>query len=273
MRRKILSAMLIITLTVSTCGIALAAGENEGTAGKELKSYGRIAYQEGDNRVVIDSEDFHMLADRLDLFKRGVADQLNSINTYFTTEEGVSLKTNTDIRVVHTRPSGDDSVDPLTINFDTLLEGIAASQSVPLNVAAASSDNLTSGTAAWVDGHLILGTGADNQAAYEEGYRKGIASGSGKSYRNVKLPTTATAGSVTYTVPEDMKDVIIYYYSRLENVTMNFSPAVEYQVLVQSAHDIESGRVCNVIYIPELKSGTVLTYFVSATHRPVLFYK
>ena len=180
MRKKLLSVTLISALLIGTCSIALAADTKDETTGSGLKSYGRIVYQNGGDAVVIDSEDFHMLADRLDLFKRGVADQLNSINTYFTTEAGLSLKTDEGIRVVHTRPSGESAVDPKEIDFDTLLEGIAASQSVPDDVSSASADNLTAGTAAWGDGHLMLGTGADNQKFYQNGYDEAYKKVSGQ---------------------------------------------------------------------------------------------
>lgn len=273
MKKKCLLVMLVFALISGTYSIALAADEKGGATGRELKSYGKIAYQNGEDKVVIDSEDFKILADRLDLFKRGISDQLNAINTYFTTEEGISLGTGTDIHVTHTRPSEEKLVDPLGIDFDTLLEGVAASQSVPSDVSAAVAGNLSAGTAAWVDGHLILGTGADNQSHYQKGYEEGAAAGSGKPYNKVELPTTTVAGNMTYTAPRDMKDVVIYYYSRPEYVTMNFSPRTNCQVLVQAGHDIESGRVCNVIYVPELKAGTVLTYHVSGSNIPVLFYK
>lgn len=50
-----------------------------------------------------------------------------------------------------------------------------------INVASATADNLSAGTAAWVNGSLILGTGSDNKSYYnkgsEEGYKKGYDEG------------------------------------------------------------------------------------------------
>jgi len=193
--------ILILVLTFGTCGTALAA-DTIGRTGDDLKSYGRIAYQNGSDAVVIDSEDFHMLADRLDLFKQRMADQLQAMHTYFTAGEGISLQTNADVSVVHTRPSDENIVNPLEADFDTLLEGLAASQSVSSNltdygypagteiyknaagtlttdgseegaekigVTAATADNLSAGTAAWVNGSLILGTGEDNKSYFDSG--------------------------------------------------------------------------------------------------------
>ncbi len=199
MRKKFLSVILILALTFGTCGTVLAA-DTIGRTEDGLKSYGKIAYQNGSDAVVIDSEDFHMLADRLDLFKQRMADQLQAMHTYFTVEGGMSLQTNADVSVVHTKPSDENIVNPLEVDFDTLLEGIAVSQSVPsdvttygfpagtelyknkngvlttdgteegaekISVTAATADNLSAGTAAWVNGSLILGTGGDNKSYSE----------------------------------------------------------------------------------------------------------
>lgn len=175
MRKKLLSVMMLLALTFGTCGITLAADTKSAATENGLKSHGKIAYRNGNDAVVIDSNDLYVLADRLDLFKRGVADQLNAMNTYFTTGDGIALTTDGEIRVAHTRPSDEELVDPLEADFNTLLEGIAASQSVPPELAAASADNLSAGTAAWVNGELCLGTGADNQSSYERGYEEGYA--------------------------------------------------------------------------------------------------
>lgn len=172
MKKRLLSVILSLVLILGTCSVALAADKKGAAAGDGLKSFGKIVYQSGGDAVVIDSADLYRMAERLDLFKRGVADQLNAINTYFTTEAGMSLQTDADIHIVHTRPSEESGVNPMEIDFDTLLEGIAASQSVPADVSSASADNLSAGTAAWVDGHLILGTGADNKRFYQNGYEE-----------------------------------------------------------------------------------------------------
>lgn len=207
MRKRIVSAILVLTVAFGTCGAVWAAENQDAAAAEELSSYGRITYQNGKDAVVIDSRDFYKLEGRINMLKQGVADQLEKIHTYFTTGDGVSVKTDADIRVVHTEPSGDTAVDPLSIDFGTLLEGIAASQFVPsdvtaynypagtelyknadgmlttdgsekgavkIGVTAASEENLSAGTAAWVDGHLVLGTGQDNKSYLEKSGGKKI---------------------------------------------------------------------------------------------------
>ncbi len=200
MKRKILSVVIILALVIGTYNIAAAAGTS-GATRNSLKSYGSIEYRRGDDKVIINSEDLYMLADQIDQVKLEVADQLEAMNTYFTAGDGISLDTNRYISVTHTRPSKTDFVDPVSVNFDTLLEGIAASQSVSsdvtaygyapgtklykktdgklttnssegaeeISVAAATAENLSAGTVAWVDGRLILGTGEDNKVYFDQG--------------------------------------------------------------------------------------------------------
>ncbi len=209
MRKKFLSFVAVIILTLSVCMTALAEGENgvvppiqeHGGTAAELKSYGKIVYQKGTDTIKIDSDDLYMLADQIDQVKLDVTDQLEALNTYFSTGEGIVLSTSEDINVVHATPTEEYAVDPLDVNFDTLLEGIAVSQSVSpdvtaygypsgtelyktadgllttdgsekgaeqINVTAATADNLSAGTAAWVNGSLILGTGEDNKSYMEK---------------------------------------------------------------------------------------------------------
>lgn len=213
MKKKIISTIVLITLLASTCMMALAEEGNEPSdvvpestpTASLLKSKGAIVYQNGTDSVVIDSDDLYTLADAFDTFKAAVYWQMAEMNTYLTTEgEGVSLTTNQDIHAVHSAPS--DMVDPYSVNFDTLVEGMAASQSIPHNameygyaegtnlyrtekglltteasnktemieIEGATADSLSAGTAAWIDGELILGTGADNETYYNQGYIDGF---------------------------------------------------------------------------------------------------
>lgn len=201
MRKRIISAVTALVLTLGTCSIAMAADKG-GPTSESLKSHGTIVYEDADSEVVINSLDLYMLADQIDQIRMNVADQLGNLHTFFTTGRGAALKTDGRIAVTHTTPSGKDYVDPLTIDFDTLLEGIAASQWIPSDVKdygysdgtrlyrkadgslttyksgddlteifirEATADNLSAGTAAWVKGRLILGTGKDNSAYMEKG--------------------------------------------------------------------------------------------------------
>lgn len=205
MNKKMMAVVMAATLVFGAC-TAVYAGEKDPTATRDLlRSDGRIVYQEGENSVVLDSQDLYRLADRLDQFKTAVSRQLASMGTYLTRGDGIAIHSDDTLRVTHVSPAEEHRVDPLTVDFSALLEGVAASQSIPADSAAygydagtalyrtkegalttagdeagaevivirpATAENLSAGTAAWVDGHLLLGSGADNQNYYEEGHGK-----------------------------------------------------------------------------------------------------
>lgn len=192
--------IVVMAIMVNTCMVAMAA-DNPNATKNSLSSKGAICYQEGQETVVIDSDDLYMLADRLDLFKTGVVEQLGALHTYLSKDSaGVALAGNNDVYAGHQKPSPQNAVDPVTLDFDVILQGIAASQSIPsepsaygltsdtklykgkdgklitdqtsgaaqISIQAATAANLSAGTAAWVDGELLLGTGEDMAAMYDE---------------------------------------------------------------------------------------------------------
>ncbi len=220
MKKKIIS-MTIVLVIFFIFNIRVVALAEDGdtqfvTTASQLKSNGAIVYQNETDSVVIDSNDLYILADAFDSFKTAVYSQMAAMNTYLTMEdEGIDLTTSNDIHVVHATPS--DIVDPLSVNFDTLIEGLAASQSIPhtpseygyaegtslyktaeglltteasdetemIEIEGAIADNLSAGSSAWVDGKLILGTGVDNKAFYEQGNTDGYEQGYTDGYNNL----------------------------------------------------------------------------------------
>lgn len=198
-----LAAVMAAAMVFGACRAVMAEEHPQAATRQLLQSNGRIVYQEGENKVILDSQDLCRIADRMDLFKAGISRQLASMGTYLTTGEGMPMQTNGTLKVTHVNPPAEHSVDPLTTDFNALLEGVAASQSVPVDPAAygyeagttlyqtkegvlttvedeaacaaveikpAVAENLSAGTAAWVDGHLLLGTGVDNQGYFEKGH-------------------------------------------------------------------------------------------------------
>ncbi len=215
MKKKIISMIFLLTIFFSTYMVALAEDGNTQfiSTASQLKSKGVIVYQNETDSVVIDSNDLYILADAFDSFKTAVYSQMAEMNTYLTMEDkGIDLTTSNDIHVIHSTPS--DIVDPLSVNFDTLIEGLAASQSIPhtpseygyaegtslyktveglltteasdetemIEIEGAIADNLSAGTSAWVDGKLILGTGVDNKSFYEQGNTDGYEQGNTDGY-------------------------------------------------------------------------------------------
>ncbi len=300
MRKRFLAVVMVLTVTFGMCGTALAVEGNDAAVTKGLQSHGKITYQNGKDAVVIDSQDFYKLEERINLFKQGVSDQLNSMSTYFTTGDGVSVKTDADIRVAHTAPSENHAVDPLSMDFSTILEGIAASQSVPSDVAAydypagtvlyqnadgalttngsekgakqisvtaATADNLSAGTAAWVDGKLVLGTGEDNKSYSASGYKKGLDEVTAGTVRN----SVSISSSNSYTVPRDISNAFLYItYKNHEAVSAPSFRAPDGSAVLCNIvasgycnHDESQSAFShlnyNFYYMPKLKAGTVIT--------------
>lgn len=87
--------------------------------------------------MVIDSADFYTLADQLDRFKVQAVKQLEVMHTYLTHSGGdVAMTSADDIYAVHKKPQSGEEADPLSLDFATILEGIAVSQSIPTNPEA-----------------------------------------------------------------------------------------------------------------------------------------
>ena len=230
MKKKVLSVIVVAAIMVNTCMVAMAA-DSPGATKNGLSSNGAICYQEGQETVIIDSDDLYMLADRLDQFKAGVVEQLGAMHTYLSKDSaGVSLAGNDSVYAGHREPSPQNAVDPLMLDFGVILQGVAASQSIPLDpsayglasgttlykgkdgklttnqtsettpveIKAATAANLSAGTAAWVDGELLLGTGEDMAVMYEK-----IQSTGGEEPGSYDI-------SSGYTLPADIKSAYAY---------------------------------------------------------------
>lgn len=211
MKKKLLAIIMMLALTTSACMTALAEEKSSATK-NSLQSSGRINYFEGEDGVVIDSDDLYMLADQLDLFKVRATRQLGAMHTYLTKAGGGIALTSADgVYAVHSRPYAGDEIDPVNLDFATILEGIAVSQSIPndpaaygmsagtklyktpegrlvtsssggaepVNIQSASAANLSAGTAAWVNGQLVLGTGEDVARMAESAGGAGGSGGTG----------------------------------------------------------------------------------------------
>lgn len=315
MKKRILSIILTLALTVGTCGIAAAADRGSATR-NSLKSYGAIEYHKGNDKVIINSDDLYMLADQIDQVKLEVTDQLEAMNTYFTSGDGISLGTDKYISITHTRPSKTDFIDPVSVNFDTLLEAIAASQSVSsdvthygyspgtklykgsngelttngseegaeqINVAAATADNLSAGTVAWVDGRLILGTGGDNRAYFDSGYSSGEDNKPDK-------PSTPSDGFGTggeentiktgkeYTFTEDMEICYLYIanasntnkYGSAPSVNLISGQVIMTRIVTHNMTNISNGSATICIYrCTNVKKGSVIK--INAIYGGILF--
>ena len=202
--------ILIFTLVVCAgiIGSSVRAKEGQYNRSSSLLSKGAVEY--GDGAVVIDSSDLTYLANQIDDLERAykiiTMDALNQIGTYYASSQGDISHSPDDNHILSDRA--------VELSFRALHQGILQSQSVghladvqakdangnllyyadessaeshnliavtdesnnlPILICPAAVNNLTAGTAAWVDGELIVGNGADNQAFYNKGYADGFA--------------------------------------------------------------------------------------------------
>ncbi len=189
-KKNLLFAAGILVLTALTLAFSVedsASAEEGGGRAGEIQSKGIVNYADGS--VVIDTGDLTRLAGEIDTleqtYKTETQAALNGISTYIRTDGSVT----------HADP-GEQTALP---SFGQLKEAIQGSQSSAtgiadlsgdsyfksgdgvlqkgseggsgeqIELAAATADDLSAGKIAYVDGRLLLGTGADNAAYYKEG--------------------------------------------------------------------------------------------------------
>ena len=168
-----------------------------GTARKsKLNSKGIINYANG--TVVIDSSDFAYLADEIDMlesaYKANMVSALNTMRTFFLADGSISHEPDSE------RNSGEEAV---RLSLDTIISGILQSQSVEhlaeQGIAGAIEDNISKGAAAWVNGELVIGNGADNDAYYKKGQEDVIANPDDYGIGNSLPNSTSVIEAYTHT--------------------------------------------------------------------------
>lgn len=153
-----------------------------GTSGR-VRSSGRIRYE----YAVIDGDDLQWIDAYISEKKDAAARTLTQLGTRFRLQSGqYAYDRNPDVM--------QEDIDLNGIDWTTLVQAAKESQCVPAGLSvlnpeaalhiegveeqtdyyeAATEDNLSTGKAAWVDGRLLLGNGADNNRAYQQGLTDG----------------------------------------------------------------------------------------------------
>ncbi|MDE6740226.1 MAG: hypothetical protein K2K07_14180 [Lachnospiraceae bacterium] len=185
-RRKFWPILLSAGIIAGVCGLSaegmttLAA---HGKAREYMRSTGRIQY----DQAVFDSADLQNVCAHIDEKRRAAAGTLIQLGTRFRQQtEGYTYDRNPDAE--------QGEIDIGQIEWTTLIQAVADSQTVPaklrvLNPEAAMhiegveertdyyetaiEDNISRGMAAWADGKLLLGNGADNDKAHKKGTEDG----------------------------------------------------------------------------------------------------
>lgn len=184
---RILAGMAVLTVTVlGIHGGAVYAAQGERQEGESLagiRSRGRVQYE----YAVADADDFREIDGYISGQRNTAVGILNRLGTRFRQQSGeYTYDRNPDI--------GQEDIDITRISWNLLARAAAESQGVPAGLAVlnpeaalhiegveektdyygdATEDNLSAGKAAWVDGRLLLGNGADNEKAYQKGCEDG----------------------------------------------------------------------------------------------------
>ena len=169
--KRVLATVTTLTLLAGTTLSALASGDGIRSDGTPWLSTGDVSYQNanGNQSSLFAREDLDYLDDRItdleNTTNNGKAEVASAINSYGYHK--------------------DSAVDS-NASYSDLASAIKTSQQIPTDhtfagvkpgetdetsgtISAATADNLSLGTAAWVDGELIVGTGADNNSYYSKG--------------------------------------------------------------------------------------------------------
>lgn len=211
-RHKKLQFFILAVVCVLVVGTPLVVLADNVSRRSKIKSKGKIDFGEG--KIVVDSADLIYLADEMDsletTYKATTVDALNSIGTYFRSDGTITYEAG--------KNEADTEEEKAALSFANIKNGIVMSQSVAslsgiqavdksgnklfyLNQSSATNksllqttinntgypvvyqpitaDNLTAGTAAWVNGKLIKGNGKDNESSYVQGFLDGQANAMG----------------------------------------------------------------------------------------------
>lgn len=193
---------ILVGIVVCGLGISMPVMADTVSRRDKIKSSGSLNY--GNGAVRIESSDLIYLADEIDnlenTYKQTSIDALNDIGTFFKSD-GTIVNDRGKNEV-------DTEEKKSRLSFEKIIKGIKESQSVdsllrtqaknkngeplfykskeaqneknlrlvtttdtgfPVYYQPVLADNLSAGTAAWVDGSLIKGNGADNAAYYDLG--------------------------------------------------------------------------------------------------------
>lgn len=178
------TTLLLITGLVSSCqyGLPAQASEKEYPAGR-LHSAGRIECRD----AVLDTDDLRCIQEHIMEKQSAVIDILLRLGTkLWQDESGIHADRDPD--------HAQGTIDREAVGWEELVKAVEKSQTVPTGLSVlhpdyamridgveertdcyetAIADNISRGKAAWADGVLLLGNGADNDKAYRKGTEDG----------------------------------------------------------------------------------------------------
>lgn len=182
--KRVLAATLVIVLLSGITLYSVAASHT-------WKSQGNVeaVRSDGTKTVIFDKSDLDYLDGRIDAIeadvstgKENLANALNPLGTnpsLGTPLSGTSTFNEFMEAINHSQAIPDktigESVSIATEDYELASKVTGQTINSDTKISAATADNLSLGTSAWVDGSLLIGTGADNKNYYNLGYTNGMA--------------------------------------------------------------------------------------------------
>ena len=229
--KRVLAATLVMVLLSSMTFFSAAAGHT-------WKSQGNVEAikSDGSKTVVFDKSDLDYLDGRIDAIeadvstgKENLANALNPLGTnpsLGTPLSGTSTFNELMEAINHSQAIPDktigESVSIATEDYELASKVTGQTINSDTKISAATADNLSLGTSAWVDGSLLIGTGADNKNYYEQN----------QSYHMVKLTDTVSSGSVNVSSYPGYQNFTVdnFVFRNLTKGSMSdYSRAAKYQ--------------------------------------------
>lgn len=181
--KGVLGIILAATLMIGATAVVSANG---GTLvdPNSFASKGKIQVKENetdsDPAIVIDSADLVTLANATNelntQFTDSLAAAVNNIGSVPKTDRVAAGATFSDLlKEIKNSQAIDTSESVYVLQNGTVTDDSTAEGVVEKQITGATEANLTAGTAAWVDGQYIVGTGSDNNSYYALGYTTGVA--------------------------------------------------------------------------------------------------
>ena len=164
--------------------------------GNHYNSYGKINYTDGTNTVVADAADIAAIDSMVGEGKTAIKDAIKNVDT--DDRLGTSAWTDTTYPdfanlanlISSSQTLADDKKGTQAVNSKgeslyykdqaasdahNLTQTCTDNTGLPVYYQEATAANLTAGSAAFINGELILGTGADNDTYFDQGYAEGMA--------------------------------------------------------------------------------------------------
>ena len=192
-------------------------GWTSSVTGIHYNSYGQVNYTDGTSNVIVDAADIATIDEMVGNGKKNIKNAIKSVDvddrlgtsswdesTYPDFESMANMivasqslsETQTGTQAVNNKGEALYYKDQTANDTKDLTQTCTENTGYPVYYQPATAANLTAGSAAFIDGQLILGTGADNDTYFDLGYAAGYAKAGNASLTYVYHSHTDSEGNM-----------------------------------------------------------------------------